>query len=199
MIRVGVAGASGMLRTGLEALVRADPDMQLVFATDSLADAQGGSADVLVAISPDLDEVAVPHLPPLVVIASTAPEFVRAALRAGARSVLPQECTTTELRAALEAAAAGLTVLRGTDVDAIIAVPVESRFSAPEDAAPLSPRETEVLRLLADGLANKEIGYRLGISEHTVKFHVNSILTRLDAASRAEAVAIGIRRGLILL
>jgi DNA-binding NarL/FixJ family response regulator len=56
-----------------------------------------------------------------------------------------------------------------------------------------------VLRLLADGLSNKEIAFRLGISEHTIKFHVNSILTRLDASSRAEAVAIGVRQGLILL
>jgi DNA-binding NarL/FixJ family response regulator len=63
----------------------------------------------------------------------------------------------------------------------------------------LSAREIEVLRLVADGLGNKEISFRLGISEHTVKFHVNSILTRMNAATRAEAVAIGIRQGLILL
>ena len=61
----------------------------------------------------------------------------------------------------------------------------------------LTPREMEVLGLLADGLANKEIGVRLGISAHTAKFHVESLLRKLDAANRAEAVREGIGRGLI--
>jgi two-component system, NarL family, response regulator YdfI len=64
---------------------------------------------------------------------------------------------------------------------------------------PLTRREMEVLGMLAEGLANKNIAARLGISEHTVKTHVASILTKLDAFSRAEAVAIGARQGLILL
>jgi DNA-binding NarL/FixJ family response regulator len=63
----------------------------------------------------------------------------------------------------------------------------------------LTPREQEVLRMLARGLANKEIAARLNISEHTVKFHVAAILGKLGAASRTEAVALGIRHGLILL
>jgi DNA-binding CsgD family transcriptional regulator len=61
----------------------------------------------------------------------------------------------------------------------------------------ITPREAEVLLLLADGLANKEIGARLSISAHTAKFHVESLLRKLDAANRAEAVREGIRRGLI--
>jgi DNA-binding CsgD family transcriptional regulator len=64
---------------------------------------------------------------------------------------------------------------------------------------PLTPREREVLRLLASGLGNKEIAAKLKISEHTAKFHVASILGKLGAASRAEAVSIGMRNGLILL
>ena len=64
---------------------------------------------------------------------------------------------------------------------------------------PLTPREIEVLRLLADGLANKEIAGKLNISDHTAKFHVAAILEKMNAASRAEAVAIGMRTGLILL
>jgi len=63
----------------------------------------------------------------------------------------------------------------------------------------LTSREIEVLGMLAEGLANKNIAWRLGISEHTVKFHITSIFTKLNASSRAEAVAIGMRRGLILL
>ncbi len=62
----------------------------------------------------------------------------------------------------------------------------------------LSPRESEVLALLAEGLGNKEIATRLGISENTIKFHVSSIMDKLDAGSRTEAVARGIRQGLVV-
>jgi DNA-binding NarL/FixJ family response regulator len=61
----------------------------------------------------------------------------------------------------------------------------------------ITSRETDVLRMLAEGLVNKDIATRLGISEHTVKFHISSILDKLGASTRTEAVALGIRRGLI--
>jgi DNA-binding CsgD family transcriptional regulator len=91
-------------------------------------------------------------------------------------------------------------------VDAEEAASGVSMNGAPMDAAAvetsvegsaLTPRETEVLGLLAEGLANKEIAARLSFSTHTAKFHVESILRKLDAANRAEAVKEGIRRGLI--
>ena len=63
----------------------------------------------------------------------------------------------------------------------------------------LTPREKEVLQFIALGLANKTIAGRLGISEHTVKFHVASLLSKLGAASRTEAVLLGARRGLVVL
>ncbi len=63
----------------------------------------------------------------------------------------------------------------------------------------LTPREIEVLRLLADGTSNKMIAHKLGISDHTVKFHVTSILTKLNAGSRTEAVTLGVRMGLVYL
>ena len=63
---------------------------------------------------------------------------------------------------------------------------------------PLTPREVQVLRMIADGLGNKQIAWQLGISEHTVKFHVTSIMAKLHASSRTEAVAAGIRHGLVL-
>jgi two-component system, NarL family, response regulator YdfI len=66
-------------------------------------------------------------------------------------------------------------------------------------AEELTPREIKVLQMLANGWANKEIAARLSISEHTVKFHVASIVGKLGAASRTEAVALGIRRGIVLL
>lgn len=82
------------------------------------------------------------------------------------------------------------------------AVLVESgAFSAgPKPVPPvLTSRETEVLRLMADGASNKIIAHQLGISDHTVKFHVTSILSKLNAGSRTEAVTLGIRVGLIYL
>ena len=68
-----------------------------------------------------------------------------------------------------------------------------------DGAAALTPRELEVLRMMADGAANKIIAWKLGVSEHTAKFHVASILAKLGAASRTEAVTIGIRKGMVLL
>lgn len=68
-----------------------------------------------------------------------------------------------------------------------------------ELAEPLTRREREVIQMLAGGLGNKEIASRLAISEHTVKFHVASILDKLGAGSRTEAVSLGIRRGIVLL
>lgn len=75
--------------------------------------------------------------------------------------------------------------------------PGDASVEALDEEPVVTPRESEVLGLLADGLANKEIGGRLGISAHTAKFHVESLLRKLDAANRAEAVREGIRRGLI--
>jgi DNA-binding NarL/FixJ family response regulator len=72
-----------------------------------------------------------------------------------------------------------------------------SARGAADPAQPLTARESEVLGMLAEGLGNKAIAARLGISTHTAKFHVASILAKLGAGSRTEAVTIGMRRGLV--
>lgn len=192
MTRVAIAGREGMLRRGLETLIRAHQDFQLIAVADSIDDISPPSSDVIVLLENAIEPLT--GMPPAVLIWPTVdPEQLRRAWRAGYRAVLPQDCSSTELIAAIEAAAAGLIAFRAQDMETL---PLEVRTTEP---ATLSPREVEVLRLVADGLGNKEISFRLGISEHTVKFHVNSILTRMNAATRAEAVAIGIRQGLILL
>jgi len=122
-----------------------------------------------------------------------------AALCAGVRAVLPSDVSPEQLVAALEAAAAGLVVLHPTDVGAAYLAPAPAGPPLAELAEPLTRRELEVLQMLAAGLGNKEIAARLEISEHTVKFHVASILGKLGAESRTEAVSLGIRRGLVLL
>lgn len=116
-----------------------------------------------------------------------------AALAAGARGALLRDASPARLAAALSAAAAGLVAL-----DAEVArgwLRAAAPAADPED--PLTPRELEVLPLLAEGLSNKQIAARLGIAERTAKFHVESILGKLPAATRAEAVAVAARRGLL--
>jgi DNA-binding NarL/FixJ family response regulator len=121
------------------------------------------------------------------------------ALRAGVRVLLPSDISPDQLVPALEAAAAGLTVMRPAEVSALFPAAEPTTRSTASLSEPLTPRESEVLQMLASGLANKEIASRLMISEHTVKFHVASILGKLGAGTRTEAVSLGIRRGLVLL
>lgn len=129
---------------------------------------------------------------------------VWAALDAGVRAVLPNDLSPDQLAAALRAVASGLLVLDPAQALAPVNThgfpPSPARSPGLEDLAEaLTPRESEVLQMLGSGLGNKEIAAKLAISEHTVKFHVASILGKLGAATRTEAVSLGIRRGLILL
>ncbi len=101
---------------------------------------------------------------------------------------LPRTLTPAQLDAALRAVAAGL----------IVRLPGVAGLEPAEDDRPLlTPRELDILSCLGDGLSNKAAARRLGISQHTVKFHLEAIFDKLDANSRAEAVAKGLRRGLI--
>jgi DNA-binding NarL/FixJ family response regulator len=218
VIRALIAAASPVMRAGLEALLARSASVAIVATTsgDALADdiethepqvvllAVEPASDTppnvtsRIALSPD----AVSRTPAFVLLADApSVQWTADALRAGARSVLPRDATPDEIIAALEAAAVGLVTLPA-DVAADF-VSAARTPGAPRQAGastqPLTRREIEVLGMLAEGLANKNIAARLGISEHTVKTHVASILTKLDAFSRAEAVAIGARQGLILL
>ena len=87
----------------------------------------------------------------------------------------------------------------GAGADAIVMDSVDPGNSREALAEPLTPRETEVLALVAEGLSNKAIAQQLGISDQTVKFHVASIAGKLGAANRTEAVRRAVRRGLIVL
>ena len=115
---------------------------------------------------------------------------------AGVQGLLPRDATASKLLAALQAALQGLTVIDPFLIDTVIPTPSTSLPPLPD---PLTPRESEVLQLLAEGLPNKTIAHRLNISEHTVKFHVNAIMGKLTAQSRTEAVVRATQLGLILL
>jgi DNA-binding NarL/FixJ family response regulator len=112
------------------------------------------------------------------------------------RAVLPRDATSGEILAAIDAVAAGLVALHPDALRPRASRPVRSE---PDPAQALTVREIEVLGMLAEGLGNKAIALRLGISTHTAKFHVASILAKLGAGGRTEAVTIGMRRGLLMI
>jgi two-component system, NarL family, response regulator YdfI len=162
-----------------------------------LVDASGEPPEAIIESLADSDLAT--EVPTVILAEPGSPAVSAQALRAGIRAMLPSEASTDQLTAALQAAAAGLVILHPTEIPA--AFPASTLASQPlaELPEPLTRREREVLQMLAAGLANKEIAARLNISDHTAKFHVAAILGKLGAATRTEAVALGIRRGLVLL
>ena len=217
MIRTLIAAASPVVRAGLEALLVRSDSVAVVASTtgDSLTDDIEAHEPQVVLLAVDPRDSAPPAIAsrialspdavsrtPAFVLLTDAPTaaWVADAVRSGARSVLPRDSSPEEIVAALEAAAVGLVTLPSELANDLVSTRVSTLpRHGTAVTQPLTRREVEVLGMLAEGLANKNIAARLGISEHTVKTHVASILTKLDAFSRAEAVAIGARQGLILL
>jgi DNA-binding NarL/FixJ family response regulator len=146
-------------------------------------------AEEITALTAETSVILVAHEP--------QPALIADALRGGVRALLPADSSPAEIVAAITAAAAGFVVLHPEDVSALVSAPVLAERASEGIGQSLTPREVEVLRLMADGEANKGIAWKLGISDHTVKFHVASIMSKLRASSRTEAVTLGIRRGLI--
>jgi DNA-binding NarL/FixJ family response regulator len=137
------------------------------------------------------------RLPAVVLLGDEpASAWATRALRNGARGALPRTATADQIIAAVMAVAAGLTVREASEASATL----HTRAPLPQQTHPmLTAREVEILGLLAEGLGNKTIAVRLGISEHTVKTHVTSVFAKLEVSTRAEAVATAIRLGLIML
>lgn len=189
-----------MVRAGLEAMVRSNPAFEFTGAL-SLADLEMGldriTADVLVLELPQLDEDWLALLssePVPVVLLTQSPD--PALFRSGIRAILSTDSSAPEIAAAIASASLGLITVQPFALELLS---TEARHPPAALEEPLSPREREVLTLLAEGLSNKVLAYRLGISEHTVKFHITSIMGKLRASSRTDAVMQGIRRGLVLI
>jgi two-component system, NarL family, response regulator YdfI len=213
MIRVLVLADSAVVRAGLEAMLRESGRFDPVRGNTPLANLarlpllrSGPEPDVVLA------EIAVKSLlsltlpvddagsPPLVLLMDDASrsELMRA-LHVGARALLPRDAQPSEIFAAIEAAAAGLTSFGPDELDLLLPAANSIEHEHEPALEALSAREVEVLALMAQGLANKNIADRLAISEHTVKFHVSSILSKLAASSRTEAVTKGLRDGLLVI
>jgi NarL family two-component system response regulator YdfI len=212
VIRVFIVSASPLARAGLENLLAAR-GIEVAGSVSHIDALVGQLADVAVdAILIDFSGEAFESLLDsllgsglmldfrVALLAEAAsPAASAEALRAGISAVLPSDISPDQLAAALQAAASGLAVVHPSYFHSAVPAISATRRSLEELAEPLTPRESEVLQMLASGLGNKEIAAKLAISEHTIKFHVASILGKLGAASRTEAVSLGIRRGLVLL
>ena len=205
MIRVMVYAANPIVRAGLESIIRSG-SVEIVgnFSdfTTLLKLLDKRQPDVLVlnddeSIWEQLAQVDGASSPAIVVLSDPASDTLMNALALGVQGVLPSSVTAQEMIAAIEAVAEGLVVFHADVVEMVNL----SSFagSMPRTVEPLTSRELEVLQMLALGLGNKSIASRLTISEHTVKFHISSIFSKLNASSRTEAVTLGLRQGLILL
>ncbi len=216
MTRVLVAATNSIVRAGLESiLLRASPDLAVVDSSSDVATLaaliENHSPDVVLMevgrhddepVSEKLLALGVsPPVPAIVILADDLQgDWMTEALRLGVQAVLPRSATAEEIVLTVVAAAAGLVVLHPDVFDSLLPVlPSTIRALPTSPLQALTPREIEVLGMLAEGLGNKVIARRLGISEHTVKFHVSSIFTKLNASSRTEAVTLGARQGLIML
>jgi DNA-binding NarL/FixJ family response regulator len=218
-IRVLVMSAYPAVRAGLSALLAQDPLLSPTTAPlgagiprESFASVSAAGPfaeflederppDVIVAdishadgqLADDLAE-RYPGIP--LVLLGADPGLDGPGLAAGPIAYLGSDADAQTLSAAVRSVAAGLIVLAPGLVSHLGIRPIPTQQDT-SDIEPLTPREREVLKLVAEGLPNKTIARELGISEHTAKFHVGSLLAKLGASSRTEAVTIATRRGLL--
>ncbi len=207
-LRLVIAAATAAVRSGLRALV-SSPDIDVIHdaASADVALRHTADADVLLIAGIGLlqqiaDRAGVDHADELshLAVVTLADErrasAILESLPVRGWAIVPNEASRDEIIAGVTAAHAGF----GAMPAAWTSRPVDVTVSWASDDGPdepLTTREQDVLELLSLGLSNKRIGERLGISEHTVKFHVNAIYGKLGASTRTEAVNRALRRGLL--
>jgi NarL family two-component system response regulator YdfI len=210
LIRVGLLSPTLAVRVGLRALLEAEPQIDVVFEASSIDDLPGDTlaVDVLILTSDTLSTLESEYLfidaqpDTAVLLLGDDIEAMRMLAELGQRAwgVLLPEFSQEELLAAVQALFEGLIVGEPSMMVSLMETPIDvGERTLDELVEALTEREQEVLQLLAQGLANKQIAAQLGISAHTVKFHISSIYGKLGATNRTEAVRIGLQAGLILL
>jgi DNA-binding NarL/FixJ family response regulator len=212
VIRVLLADDQRLVRSGFRMILRDDPDLEVVGEAgdgeEALGLAEELSPDVVLmdVRMPKLDGIEAtkrildgPEPRPRVIVLTTfdLDEYVYAALRAGASGFLLKDAPEEQLAAAIRIAADGGSTFAPSVTRRLI-----ERFAGGEAPAPpsldeLTPRELEVLRMLARGLSNPEIAAELVVSEHTVKTHVARVLSKLDLRDRVQAVVLAYECGLV--
>jgi NarL family two-component system response regulator YdfI len=204
-IRIAVVATAAVRRAGLESIIRGQADFQLAgsfAAVASLVSFAGrAELDVIVIDSDSIRDLLLEPTSGTVIVLLTDVSDARSIshlLRSGVRAILSRESDPDDVLSAIYAAYDGLVLLSTPTAESLAAVYGNQPLGVEDELSEeITSRETEVLRMLAEGLVNKDIAARLGISEHTVKFHISSILDKLGASTRTEAVTLGIRRGLI--
>jgi DNA-binding NarL/FixJ family response regulator len=216
MTSVLVVDDQVLIRAGLSALIHAAPGLEVV------GEAADGREAVTLAATRRPDVVLMdirmaglsgveatelildrnrPHRPRVLILTTfDLDEYVFSALRAGASGFLLKDTPPHRLIAAIHAVAAGETLFAPTVTRRLIEAYAdrhESVADPPPDLRTLTAREIEVMRLVAEGLSNTEIAGRLVVSEATVKTHVNRAMTKLNLASRAQAVVVAYESGLV--
>ncbi|MBW8010350.1 MAG: response regulator transcription factor [Chloroflexi bacterium] len=209
LIRILVLAASLAERAGLRALLSVDEDVEVVAETAALSELESMPAniDVLVSVAeavtfPELGDFLAGVEPPLAMLMLTdQPQAAQelSELPTRAWGLLPLDTSEEELLAAVNALYEGLLVGTPALIQPLLGQAVLTYEDEDALVETLTDRESEVLELLAQGLANKQIALELGISEHTIKFHISSIYTKLGVTNRIEAVRLGVRLGLVVL
>jgi len=208
VIRVWVVSSTAALRAGLRLMIQADDRLEVTGESRSLAELRETSLDCQVLLLADdmpslvdfkqaVDFIKEP--PALLWMTDdlrTNPEFARLPWRAW--GVVSLDISGPELDAAIQALSEGLLVGTPVLLEKALGQPGPESRSDDNLDDPLTARELEVLQSLAQGLPNKQIALILGISEHTVKFHISSIYAKLGVTNRTEAVRSGIQRGLVV-
>jgi two-component system, NarL family, response regulator YdfI len=212
-IRVLVSAPTAVQRAHLESIVRGSAAIKLaggIYGLDTLprllrelqpdvvlADIDREDPQLLVRSTFDEDE-AVPGA--VVLCDDPKPNWAARALQSGVKAILSRDATADDILYGIQAAFSGLILLEPELTNNLLAkVRPLPQVVDPQRSEELTRRENEILRMLAEGLANKAIAARLGISEHTVKYHISSVLAKLGTATRTEAVTQGIRSGLIVI
>jgi two-component system, NarL family, response regulator YdfI len=204
-IRIAVATTSTVRRAGLESIVRGHPEFHLAGSFGAMARllsfARSTELDVILIDSDSVRDLLLEPISNAAIVLLTEvcdARSISRLLRSGVRAILSRESAPDDVLSAIYAAHDGLVLLSTPTAESLATVygdqPLEVEVGLSEE---ITSRETDVLRMLAEGLVNKDIAVRLGISEHTVKFHISSILDKLGASTRTEAVTLGIRRGLV--
>ena len=204
-IQLAIVASTMPVRLGLRAMLLDDGDFAVIAEAASLAGLDlDTKPDVIITTeepqSKDTFWTEQQALPALLCLTSR-PQAAKRLFewQAGTWGILPLDTSAQEISAAVHALAVGLWVGDPTLTQQLLAAsPAGLPEAFPEDES-LTNREMEVLQGLSQGLANKQIGLALGISEHTVKFHVSAIYAKLSATNRTEAVRIGVQRGLVTL